>query len=76
LRAELAILKLVKHTNCVQMKNVFESTEDIHIVMDFIEGGDLFGLMEKGHIFSPSEIMDVSWDLFSALSYLHARGKF
>lgn len=42
LRNEIAVLQLVSHPSVIKMWNVFESKNKIHIVMDFIAGGDLY----------------------------------
>ena len=42
LRTEIAILKLVRHPNIVSFADMFETPKKIFIVMNLVNGGDLF----------------------------------
>lgn len=42
LKQEIEILKICQHPNLIRMFDVFENSEHIYIVMELLEGGDLF----------------------------------
>lgn len=74
--AEVAMMtSLCGHPNIVHLKEVFRDGRDIHMVMDYCNGGDLFdmiaaspGGMEEGvtkHIF---------WQVALAVSHCHKNG--
>ena len=42
IRSELAILKLLNHPNVVFMREMFDAKTHIYIVMELIDGGELF----------------------------------
>lgn len=42
LKREIAIMKLVKHKNIVQMREVMKTQKNIYIVMELVTGGELF----------------------------------
>lgn len=40
-KREIDILKMMKHKNVIELKDVFESYDSIFLVFDYMEGGDL-----------------------------------
>lgn len=43
------VLQLLRHPNIIHMEDVFESDSKIHMVMEIMQGGELFDyVVEKG----------------------------
>jgi 5'-AMP-activated protein kinase catalytic alpha subunit len=42
LKREIAIMKILKHRNIVQLREVLQSSKHIYIVLELITGGELF----------------------------------
>lgn len=42
LRTEIAVLKLVNHPNIIHLEGIYESKQSIYIVMEMLQGGELF----------------------------------
>jgi serine/threonine protein kinase len=74
LRTEIAILKLVQHPAVVEMKESFESRDNLYVVMRLARGGDLFEYMLKRGRVGEADARVIMYKLFAALCYLHARG--
>lgn len=74
LRTEVAVLKLVSHPNLVRLQTVFETRRQIHIVMSFVSGGDLFDRIDQKKSFDEFTARTIMLQLCSAVKYLHARG--
>eukprot|EP00471_Norrisiella_sphaerica_P004988 CAMPEP_0184486116 /NCGR_PEP_ID=MMETSP0113_2-20130426/7667_1 /TAXON_ID=91329 /ORGANISM="Norrisiella sphaerica, Strain BC52" /LENGTH=222 /DNA_ID=CAMNT_0026867857 /DNA_START=355 /DNA_END=1020 /DNA_ORIENTATION=- len=74
LRTEIAILKLVHHPNIIRTKEIFETCDQIYIVMELIKAGDLFERIISKKIFPEYVVRSVISQLLSAMSYLHKRG--
>ena len=72
---EIDILKICQHPNIVKLYDVIEDTEKIHIIMELIEGPDLFSYLEKKKFditeFEANKIIN---KLLSALYYLNVFG--
>jgi calcium/calmodulin-dependent protein kinase I len=47
LRTELVIMELVNHPNVIQLKDVIDSKTHIYIIMELIQGGELFDYIKK-----------------------------
>lgn len=74
MRTEIAVLKLVRHPHIIQLKNVFENRRQIHIVMNFVSGGDLFDRIRKCKRMSEAVAGPLIRKLLEAVRYLHERG--
>ncbi len=74
LRTEVAVLRLVRHPYIIRLKNVFESRRQIHLVLQFISGGDLFQLIKKRRRFPEDLAQMVMAKILDAVRYLHLRG--
>jgi len=71
LRAEISILRSVDHPNVVKMESVFETPENLFIVMELMEGGDLYEEITRRTTFTEADASFIIGQLLSALSYLH-----
>lgn len=53
LKREIAIMKILKHSNIVQLQEVLQSAKHIYIVLEIVTGGELFdkiGILLKNFI--------------------------
>ena len=71
---EVAIIKRVDHPNIVKTFDVFETIEEIHIVMEFIEGGMLYDSIEDGIRFQEADVAQIMRELLDGILYLHRLG--
>ena len=74
IRTELAIVKLVVHTNIVKTIDVFESVDSIYIVMERVDGGDLLHRLNQVGKFSEFEAQRTILPLLHAIQYIHEKG--
>lgn len=69
--AEASILRELQHPYIVNLVDVFVTPQAVYIVMDLLQGGDLFDrIVAKGH-YTEVEARRVMRRLFSAIHYLH-----
>jgi len=74
LQTEITILKRVKHENIVGLKDIYENSDKLYLVMELVTGGELFDkIVEKGS-YSEKEASDIVRKVLSAVEYLHASG--
>jgi len=72
LKTEVEILKKVKHTNIVCLKDMYESNEKLCLVMELVTGGELFDkIVEKGQ-YTEKDASVVVKNIVSAVEYLHS----
>jgi len=70
---EIAILKTCNHPNIVKLVDVFESDDEISMVMELMHGGDLFDRIASKGVFTEEEARDAMYSIISAVDYLHDR---
>jgi len=73
LETEVNIMRQVSHSNIIKMYDVFESRSKMCLVLDLLEGGELFDrIIEKGH-FSEKDAAHCFRQMADALDYLHGQ---
>lgn len=74
LQREINIMRTVQHPNIVKTYDIFESTLNYHIVMEFLPGGSLFDLMKPHKKFSEVFVRGLVYQILEGLAYLHSNG--
>jgi serine/threonine protein kinase len=70
---EIEITSMACHDHVVRLHEVFDEPARISLVMDFLDGGDLFDRIIERGTFTERDAALVARQLFSALDHLHAR---
>jgi serine/threonine protein kinase len=64
----------LSHPNIITIYDVCREKDVTYIVMQFVEGQSLQGLIDSGKTFSPQEIIELIKPLCGCLDYAHANG--
>lgn len=71
---EVAILKqCTHHDNIIECKHVFETPQHVLIVMEFVDGGELFDALISDGAYSEWDAKRFVKDTLEALTFLHER---
>ena len=73
-KSESRIAVSIRHPNVVAVHNAGEEDGLLFVTMDFIEGTDLRGLLNRQGPLEPEETVDVITQVASALDAAHAKG--
>ncbi|CAI5722846.1 unnamed protein product [Hyaloperonospora brassicae] len=74
LRREVNVLQRVNHPHIAKLVQSFEDDEFLILVMELLEGGELFdAIVQKGR-FAEAEAVHVARSLLSAIQHMHERG--
>jgi len=74
LKREIDIMKKVDHKNILKLHEIYEDDQKVYIVMELINGSELFDrIVEKG-FYSEKNAQVVIRQILEAVSYLHAKG--
>ncbi|MDX6586122.1 MAG: hypothetical protein QOI31_595 [Solirubrobacterales bacterium] len=73
-KSESRIAVSIRHPNVVAVHNAGEEDGLLFVTMDFIEGSDLRGLLNREGRLQPEETVDVVRQVASALDAAHAKG--
>eukprot|EP00771_Trimastix_marina_P004004 gnl/Trimastix_PCT/730.p1 GENE.gnl/Trimastix_PCT/730~~gnl/Trimastix_PCT/730.p1 ORF type:complete len:348 (+),score=75.38 gnl/Trimastix_PCT/730:7-1050(+) len=71
--SEIDILTTASHPNIICLKAVYETTDQLILVMELVTGGELFDrIVEKGQ-YTEEDACNLMKDLVGAIKYLHER---
>jgi len=74
LEREIKIMKQLKHDHILPLIEVFESKESIYLVLELVQGGELFDkIVEKGN-YSEKDASNIVKQILEAVKYLHGHG--
>lgn len=68
---ETQIMKSVDHPNVVKTLDIFDSPTHLHIVLEFMQGGELFDIIAEAGSFSEQQAAQVTRDVIKGVQYLH-----
>ncbi|KAI9853003.1 MAG: camp-dependent protein kinase catalytic subunit [Thelocarpon superellum] len=69
---ERRMLSMVKHPFLITLWGTFQDSRNIYMVMDFVEGGELFSLLRKSQRFPNPVAKFYAAEVTLALDYLHS----
>eukprot|EP00002_Diphylleia_rotans_P007945 TRINITY_DN1759_c0_g1_i1.p1 TRINITY_DN1759_c0_g1~~TRINITY_DN1759_c0_g1_i1.p1 ORF type:complete len:397 (-),score=105.82 TRINITY_DN1759_c0_g1_i1:291-1481(-) len=70
-RAEKSILQQIKHPFIVNLRFAFQTEGKLYLVMDFVNGGELFFHLKKENRFSEDRVRLYVAEIASAIDHLH-----
>ncbi|CAL8115243.1 unnamed protein product [Orchesella dallaii] len=70
---EILILTKVSHPNIIVLYEQYDFSNELYVVMELVEGGDLFDAIADVTKFSEKDSKSMTKDIASALDYLHTR---
>ncbi|CAD8139364.1 unnamed protein product [Paramecium octaurelia] len=70
---EINLLRSCDHPNIIKLYEIYESGDYIYLVMELLEGGELFDLILETPFFVESKIALIMFKIFDALEYLHTK---
>ncbi|CAI9098856.1 OLC1v1035581C1 [Oldenlandia corymbosa var. corymbosa] len=73
IKREIAVMKMVKHPNIVDLHEVMASKSKIYFVMELIRGGELFAKIARGRL-REDVARNYFQQLMSAIDFCHSRG--
>lgn len=72
--SELCVLRRVRHTNIIQLMEVFETAERVYMVMELATGGELFDRIIARGSFTERDATRVLQMVLDGVKYLHTLG--
>lgn len=71
LECEIECMKSISHPNIVQTYQIFDLKRTIYIVMEYVEGGDLFDFVAQHDCLTEAQGSQTIRSIFQAVEYLH-----
>ncbi|XP_039054995.1 CBL-interacting serine/threonine-protein kinase 5-like [Hibiscus syriacus] len=73
IQREISVMRLVRHPNIVELKEVMATKTKIFFVMEYVRGGELFAKVYKGKL-KENMARKYFQQLISAVDFCHSRG--
>ncbi|KAL2479048.1 CBL-interacting serine/threonine-protein kinase 25 [Forsythia ovata] len=70
---EISIMRLVRHPNVIELKEVMATKQKIFFIMEYVKGGELFAKVAKGKL-KEDVARKYFQQLLSAVDFCHSRG--
>ncbi|CAD8078605.1 unnamed protein product [Paramecium primaurelia] len=71
---EIDIMRKLNHENVIQLHEVFEDFEKVYLIIDHLQGGDLFKKVQCSlDQYSEHIVQNLMYNLFNSLKYLHSK---
>ena len=67
---EIDILRALKHPNIVKLYDFYEDSKHFHIILEYLDGRDLFGYLES-RLSDENHVRKITRQLVEGLEYLH-----
>jgi len=68
---EVSILQSLRHPNILQVHDFFEEKEIFYIPMEYLAGGNIFGMIVQRNQFTEKDARDLAECLLDATKYIH-----
>jgi calcium-dependent protein kinase len=72
LKSEVEIFLSMDHPHIARLEQVYETADELHLVMEYLSGGELFERLTSKKMFTEQAAADVAHQLLLAVAYLHA----
>lgn len=74
LKREIAVMKMLKQSNIVQLKEVMQTANHIYLVLELVTGGELFDKIVAAKRFDEPTARKYFHQLISGIHYCHSQG--
>ncbi|KAM0722783.1 hypothetical protein Q7P37_002225 [Cladosporium fusiforme] len=71
LEREIAVMKLLEHDNIVRLFDVWENSNELYLIMEYVEGGELFHYVEQRRGLPEDKTIIIFRQIVAALLYCH-----
>lgn len=71
---EIIIMKLLNHPNVLRLYDVWETSKDLYMVLEYVEKGELFNLLVERGPLPENEAVRFFRQIIIGISYCHALG--
>lgn len=74
IQSEIDIMKKVSHENIVKLYDIYQTANNMYIVTEFCQNGDLFKLLQKRKRIPEKEAKEYLKNIMNGAKYLHKNG--
>ncbi|CAN8284218.1 unnamed protein product [Cochlearia groenlandica] len=76
IETEISVMRLLRHPNVVELREVMATKSKIFVVMEYVDGGELFDKIDRDGKLPEDLARKYFQQLISAVDFCHSRGVF
>lgn len=66
-------MRQIKHPYIIKLHEVYETNKNLHLILEYLDGGDLIGNLQAQQVFPETEAIQILRNILEAMEYLHAK---
>lgn len=66
-------MRALNHKNCMKLHEIFESDNSLYIVVELLEGGQLYDKVKSKYKFKPQETRTIIHSILQGLKEMHTK---
>lgn len=66
-------MRALNHKNCMRLFEVYESANSLYIVVELLDGGQLYDKIKAKYKFKPHEIKKIIQSILEGLKEMHGK---
>mmetsp|Transcript_13860 Transcript_13860/g.13816 ORF Transcript_13860/g.13816 Transcript_13860/m.13816 type:complete len:551 (+) Transcript_13860:79-1731(+) len=70
---EIEVMRTCDHPNIIKLYEVHEADKHVHLVMEVLEGGELFNRIRNKGTYTEADAIKIMRNILDAMAYLHER---
>ena len=70
---EISVLRDLDHESVIKMYEVYESDKFIHLILEYLQGGELFMKIKKNGSFTEGDACEIMKEFLIAIEYIHSK---
>jgi len=74
LQREIDIMQKLDHKNIISLEEVYDDKETIYLVMELVQGGELFDQIVSRGTYAESDAANIVRQILDAVNYMHENG--
>eukprot|EP00698_Gefionella_okellyi_P020313 TRINITY_DN635_c0_g1_i10.p1 TRINITY_DN635_c0_g1~~TRINITY_DN635_c0_g1_i10.p1 ORF type:complete len:608 (+),score=81.67 TRINITY_DN635_c0_g1_i10:59-1882(+) len=71
IQREISVMKLIIHPNVVRLYDVYETPRHLYMVLEYVEGGELFDYLVRKKVLDEDEALRFFQQIICGLDYCH-----
>ena len=72
--SEIDVLRELDHKGIIKLFCVYESDSHIHLIMEYLKGGELFDHIQNCTAFTEKEAIEIMRNIIDAVAFIHSKG--
>ncbi|KAH9839832.1 kinase-like domain-containing protein [Rhodofomes roseus] len=68
---EIVVMKLIEHPNIMRLYDVWETSSELYLILEYVEGGELFDYLCEKRRLSTYEALGFFQQIIAAVNYCH-----